>query len=94
MMSLDLEGKDQPIQEVADAPAQEDDDRDPMGTWRILDNPGKSISKHPDAVQVQIKTALWILWETLLFLGKTATSEGVDASITMTIGRGDILHKF
>ena len=38
---LDLEGKDQPIQEVADAPAQEDDDRDPMGTWRILDNPGK-----------------------------------------------------
>ena len=41
MMSLDLEGKDQPIQEVADAPAQEDDDRDPMGTWRILDNPGK-----------------------------------------------------
>ena len=29
------------MQEVDDAPTQEDDDRDPMGTWRILDNPGK-----------------------------------------------------
>ena len=27
------------------------------------------------------------------FTGKTETSEGVDASITISIGRGDILHK-
>ena len=45
-------------------------------------------------MQVQIKAALWVLWQRLLFLGQTATSEGVDASITITIGRGDILHKF
>ena len=30
------------VEETApEAPAVEEDDRDPMGTWRILDNPGK-----------------------------------------------------
>ena len=28
-------------EETPETPAVEEDDRDPMGTWRILDNPGK-----------------------------------------------------
>ena len=55
--------EDAPAEE-AEAPAAEEDDRDPNGTWRILKNPGEA-----------------------------KTSEGVNASITIEVGRGEVLHK-
>ena len=50
----------------ADAPVESApaDDRDPNGTWRILENPKK-----------------------------IQTSEGEDVSITITLGKGEILNK-
>ena len=49
--------------ETAEAPPA-DDDRDPLGTWRILENPKK-----------------------------IQTSEGADVSITIVLGKGEILNK-